>query len=50
MLSVIETLRLRGHATLAYLADAVTAHRQGIPTPAIAPRLKLTWPKLRKVA
>jgi hypothetical protein len=58
MLSVIETLRLRGHATLAYLADAVTAHRQGIPTPAIAPRLAApptpppskAAPDLRKVA
>jgi len=61
MLSVIETLRLRGHATLAYLANAVAAHRQGIPTPAILPReLKPTLshtttperiePNLRKIA
>ena len=61
MLSVTETLRLRGHATLAYLANAVAAHRQGIPTPAILPReLKPTLshtttperiePNLRKIA
>jgi len=61
MLSVTETLRLRGHATLAYLANAVAAHRQGIPTPAIPPReLKPTLshtttperiePNLRKIA
>ena len=61
MLSVTETLRLRGHATLAYLAAAVAAHRQGIPTPAIPPReLRPTLsrptmperiePNLRKIA
>jgi transposase len=50
MLSVIETLRLRGHAPLAYLAAAVTAHRKGLPTPVIAPRLKPIEQKLRKVA
>ncbi len=38
VLSVTETLRLRGHPTLTYLAAAVAAHRRGEPTPAIAPR------------
>ena len=50
MLSVIETLRLRGHQPLAYLAGAVTAYRRGEPTPAIEPKLKPAEPKLRKVA
>jgi len=50
MLSVIETLRLRDHRPLAYLAAAVTAYRKGEPTPAIAPKLKPTEQKLRKVA
>jgi transposase len=50
MLSVTETLRLRGHPTLAYLADAVAAHRRGEPTPAIAPKPKPVEAKLRKVA
>jgi transposase len=49
MLSVIETLRLRGHPPLAYLAGAVAAHRKREPTPAIAPR-QGTETKLRKVA
>lgn len=38
VLSVLQTLRLRGHAPLAYLAAAVAAYRKGEPTPAIAPR------------
>ena len=38
VLSVLQTLRLRGHAPLAYLAGAVAAHRRGEATPAIAPR------------
>jgi transposase len=50
MLSVIETLRLRGQAPLAYLAGAVAACRKGQATPAIAPRLKPMERKLRKVA
>jgi transposase len=50
MLSVTETLRLRGQAPLAYLAGAVAAYRKGEATPAIAPRLKPTETKLRKVA
>ena len=52
MLSVTETLRLRGHPTLAYLADAVAAHRRGEPAPAIAPKPKPkpVEAKLRKVA
>jgi transposase len=57
MLSVVETLRLRGHPTLAYLADAIAAYRRGDPIPAISPRAtKITTKKtspptgLRKVA
>src|SRR5213076_1324157 len=50
MLSVTQTLRLRGHAPLAYLAGAVAAYRRGEATPAIAPRLKPMETKLRKVA
>lgn len=50
MLSVTETLRLRGQAPLAYLASAVAAYRKGEPTPAIKPKLKPTETKLRKVA
>jgi transposase len=50
MLSVTETLRLRGHAPLAYLASAVAAYRKGEPTPAIEPRLEVMKTKLRKVA
>ena len=50
MLSVTETLRLRGHAPLAYLAGAVAAYRRGEATPAIGPRLDVMRTKLRKVA
>jgi transposase len=56
MLSVIETLRLRGHPTLAYLASAIAAHRSGEPIPPIAPRAASSShqvqkeEKLRKVA
>jgi transposase len=50
MLSVTETLRLRGHAPLAYLAGAVAAYRRGEATPAIGPKLQTIETKLRKVA
>jgi transposase len=50
MLSVTETLRLRDHAPLAYLASAVAAYRKGEATPAIEPKLKPIETKLRKVA
>jgi transposase len=50
MLSVTETLRLRSHAPLAYLAGAVAAYRRGEATPAIAPKSKPMETKLRKVA
>lgn len=51
VLSVTETLRLRGHPTLAYLAGAVAAHRKGEATPAIGPRAThAAPPDLRKVA
>lgn len=40
VLSVIQTLRLRGHDVLEYLTQAVTAHRNGQPPPAIPPRVK----------
>ena len=50
MLSVTETLRLRGHPPLAYLAGAIAAYRGGEPTPPIAPKLKPMETKLRKVA
>jgi transposase len=33
MLSVIQTLRLRGQDVVAYLSTAVQAHRQGLPAP-----------------
>ena len=50
MLSVTETLRLRGQAPLAYLASAVAAYRKGEPTPQIEPKLKPMETKLRNVA
>lgn len=50
MLSVTETLRLRDHAPLAYLAAAVAAYRKGEATPAIEPKPKPMETKLRKVA
>jgi transposase len=37
VLSVLATLRQRGRPTLAYLADAIAAHRKGEDAPAIAP-------------
>jgi transposase len=37
VLSVIQTLRLRGQSMLEYLTAAVTAHRAGTPVPAIGP-------------
>ena len=46
MLSVTETLRLRGHPTLAYLADAIAAHRNRQPIPAIPPRATTTTTKI----
>jgi transposase len=37
VLSVLATLRQRGRPTLAYLADAIQAHRKGEAAPAIEP-------------
>jgi transposase len=37
MLSVIQTLRLRGVDVLDYLSAAVEAHRKGLPPPALPP-------------
>jgi transposase len=39
VLSVTATLRQRGHATLAYLADAIATHRKGEAAPAIGPAI-----------
>lgn len=59
VLSVIQTLRRRGHDVLEYLTQAVTAHRKGQPPPPIPPRVKtsaITAPpanhqlQMRKVA
>jgi transposase len=33
LLTVVQTLRLRGRGVLDYLCDAVAAHRAGLPTP-----------------
>jgi transposase len=49
MLSVIETLRRRGHAPLAYLARAVQAYRKGEVSPAIAPRVQAVAGDLREI-
>jgi transposase len=53
MLSVAQTLRQRGQPVMAYLADAVAAHRRGEPVPAIGPRVATPPPRaagLRAVA
>ncbi len=50
MLSVTQTLRLRGHAPLAYLAGAVAAYRRGEATPAIGPRVKPSVREVRAIA
>ena len=53
MLSVIQTLRQRGHPVMNYLADAIQAHRKGQAPPAIPPRRDPDSAKateLRKVA
>jgi transposase len=53
MLSVTQTLRQRGQPVVAYLADAVAAHRRGEPIPAIGPRVAIPPPRaagLRAVA
>jgi transposase len=33
LLSAVQTLRLRGRAVLEYLAEALSAHRHGLPAP-----------------
>ncbi len=33
LLTVVQTLRLRGRGVLAYLHEAVAAHRAGLPAP-----------------
>jgi transposase len=33
MLTVVQTLRLRNRPVLAYLVDAIVAHRSGLPAP-----------------
>jgi transposase len=54
MLSVIQTLRQRGHPVMTYLASAIAAHRKGQAPPAIPPRQadpsSAKAPELRKVA
>jgi transposase len=37
LLSVVQTLRLRGQAVLSYLAEAVSAHRHNLPAPQLLP-------------
>ena len=37
MLTVVQTLRLQERGVIDYLADAITAHRQGLPTPKLLP-------------
>jgi transposase len=37
MLTVVGTLRLQGRAVLAYLQEARSAHRAGLPTPKLLP-------------
>lgn len=50
VLSVISTLRQRGHPTLAYLADAIAAHRKGQEAQEVPPRADSVTPEdLRKV-
>jgi len=54
VLSVIQTLRQRGHNVLDYLTDAITAHRKDEPPPPIPPRAATpampSVPEMRKVA
>lgn len=59
VLSVMQTLRRRGHNVLDYLTDAITAHRKDQPPPPIPQRVKTPQAKasilpdpekLRKVA
>jgi transposase len=59
VLSVMQTLRRRGHNVLDYLTDAITAHRNDRPPPPIPQRVKTSQAKasippdqekLRKVA
>jgi transposase len=35
MLSVVQTLRMQGRPVLAFLCDTLTAHRKGLPPPAL---------------
>ena len=37
MLTVVQTLRLQERQVIDYLAAAITAHRQGLPTPKLLP-------------
>jgi transposase len=37
MLTVVQTLRLQERRVIDYLADAITAHRQGLPAPKLLP-------------
>jgi transposase len=37
MLTVVQTLRLQERRVIDYLADAITAHRQGLPPPKLPP-------------
>ncbi len=37
MLTVVQTLGLQGRRVLDYLADAIAAHRQGLPAPKLLP-------------
>jgi transposase len=37
MLTVVQTLHLQGRRVIDYLADAITAHRQGLPAPRLLP-------------
>ena len=37
MLTVVQTLRLQERGVIDYLADAITAHRQGLPAPKLLP-------------
>ena len=35
LLTVVQTRRLQGRSVLGYLYEAVVAHRQGLPAPAL---------------
>jgi hypothetical protein len=39
MLTVVQTLRLQKRRVIDYLADAITAHRQGLPAPKLLPAI-----------